>query len=46
MFSIIQFCTLFGWNVQVINYVFLPVILLTVMIFSVITYKIGQGGKI
>lgn len=45
MFSIIQFCTLFGWNVKVINYVFLPVILLTVMIFSVVTYKIGQGGK-
>lgn len=45
MFTFIQFCTLFSWNANIINIIFLPIILLTTIIFSVISYKIGQGGK-
>ncbi|WP_411168875.1 DUF5808 domain-containing protein [Clostridium sp. MB05] len=45
MFAFIQFCTIFSWNVNIINIIFLPVILITVIIFTVIIYKIGQGGK-
>lgn len=45
MFTFIQFSTLFSWNVNFINIIFLPIILLTTIIFSIISYKIGQGGK-
>lgn len=45
MFTFIQFCTLFSWNTNIINIVFLPLILLTTLVFSIISYKIGQGGK-
>ena len=40
-----QFCTLFSWNANIINIVFLPIILLTTIIFMIISYRIGQGGK-
>lgn len=45
MMAFIQICTIFSWNVSAINIVFLPIILLTTIIFTVIGYKIGQGGK-
>ncbi len=45
MLTFIQFCTIFSWNINIINTIFLPTILLTTLIFSVISYKIGQGGK-
>ncbi|MDV4149825.1 DUF5808 domain-containing protein [Clostridium sp. AL.422] len=45
MMAFIQICTIFSWNVKAINVVFLPIILITTIIFSVISYKIGQGGK-
>lgn len=45
MFTFIQFCTIFSWNINIINMVFLPLILLTTLIFSIISFKIGQGGK-
>jgi uncharacterized membrane protein len=37
MFAFIQFCTIFSWNVNIINIIFLPVILITVIIFTVIS---------
>lgn len=45
MMAFIQFCTIFSWNVNIINIIFLPTILITVIIFTAISYKIGQGGK-
>lgn len=45
MMAFIQFCTIFSWSVNIINVVFLPAILMTVIIFTAISYKIGQGGK-
>lgn len=45
MMAFIQFCTIFSWNVNIINIIFLPTILMTVIIFTAISYKIGQGGK-
>lgn len=45
MFMFIQFCTIYSWNINIINMIFLPLILLTTIIFTIISYKIGQGGK-
>ena len=45
MFAFIQMCTIFSLNISIINGIFLPIILLTTIIFTVIGYKIGQGGK-
>ena len=45
MFMFIQFCTIYSWNINIINMIFLPLILLTTIIFIIISYKIGQGGK-
>ena len=45
MMAFMQICTIFSWNVSGINIFFLPLILLTIIIFTVVSYKIGQGGK-
>jgi len=45
MMAFIQVCTLFSWNVMAVDIIFLPIILLTTIIFTVVSYKIGQGGK-
>ncbi len=45
MMAFIQFCTIFGWKTNIINIVFLPTMFLTIIIFTIISYKIGQGGK-
>ncbi|GAA0084302.1 DUF1648 domain-containing protein [Clostridium sp. CTA-7] len=45
MFTLIQFCTIYSWNTNMINIIGLSTIILTVIIFSIISYKIGQGGK-
>ena len=45
MMAFTQFCTIFSWSVNIIYIFFLPAILLTTIIFSAISYKIGQGGK-
>ncbi|MGG7056815.1 DUF1648 domain-containing protein [Clostridium tertium] len=45
MFAFVQFCTIYSWNINLVNIIGLPTILITVIIFSIISYKIGQGGK-
>lgn len=45
MLSYIQFCTIYSWNINLINIVALPILIITIIIFLVIGYKIGQGGK-
>ena len=45
MMAFIQVCTLFSWSVMAVDVIFLPIILLTTIIFTVVSYKIGQGGK-
>lgn len=45
MFSFIQFCTIYSWNVNLINIIALPILIITIIIFLIIGFKIGQGGK-
>lgn len=45
MFAFVQFCTIYSWNINLVNIIGLPIILITVIIFLIISYKIGQGGK-
>ena len=45
MFAFIQFCTIYSWNVSIVNIIALPIIIITIIIFLIIGYKIGQGGK-
>ena len=45
LFALIQFCTLYGWSINKVNIISLTVIFITVIVFLVISYKIGQGGK-
>ncbi|MGG7212735.1 DUF1648 domain-containing protein [Clostridium nigeriense] len=45
MFAFVQFCTIYSWNINLVNIIGLPTILITVVIFLIISYKIGQGGK-
>lgn len=45
MFSFIQFCTIYSWNVKLVNMIALPILIITIIIFLIIGFKIGQGGK-
>lgn len=45
MFAFVQFCTIYSWNINLVNIIGLSTILITVIIFLIISYKIGQGGK-
>jgi uncharacterized membrane protein len=45
MISFIQFCTIYSWNINLVNIIALPILIITIIIFLVIGYKIGQGGK-
>ena len=45
MILFIQFCTIYSWNINLINIIVLPILIITIIIFLVIGYKIGQGGK-
>lgn len=45
LFSLIQFCTLYGWSIVIVNALLLTVMAITIVIFLIISYKIGQGGK-
>ena len=45
LFALIQFCTLYGWSINKVDIISLTVIFITVIVFLVISYKIGQGGK-
>ncbi|MBU5455301.1 DUF1648 domain-containing protein [Caproiciproducens sp. MSJ-32] len=45
LFSFIQLCTIYAWNINIISGVLLSIIFVTLIIFSIVSYKIGQGGK-
>jgi len=45
LFSFIQFCMIYGWSINIINGIFLTIIFASIIIFTIVTYKIGQGGK-
>lgn len=45
LFALIQFCTLYGWSINKVNIISLIVIFITIIVFLLISYKIGQGGK-
>lgn len=36
---------MYGWSINKVNIISLTVIFITVIVFLVISYKIGQGGK-
>lgn len=45
LFSFIQFCMIYGWSINIINGISLTIIFASIIIFTIVTYKIGQGGK-
>lgn len=45
MFSFVQFCTIYSWNAKLVNMIALPILIITIIIFLIIGFKIGQGGK-
>lgn len=45
MLSFIQFCTIYSWDINLIYSVALPILIITIILFLIIGFKIGQGGK-
>lgn len=45
LIALIQFCTLYGWSINKVIIISLTVIFITIIVFFIISYKMGQGGR-